>query len=457
MTTPSTLVFGLQRGLTAVVIGAVLVLHLPPAKAQPVTNSSLYYRLGGSSPTGGPINGKSTGLKLGFKVRLNYSCGKFDVGLSWANTMEGFKNLGTTISNAVKVGISSLPLYMLQRAQPGLYQLFQNFSQKADVLVAASLKTCEEMEAMIRNGQDPYEDYVKMAKGDVWKAKADASGDVVQAKLDINKNEEAQNRGVEWVFGTYAGGAGTMAIEPVRDLSIAGYNTLLNQAPAASSSTNWAASSSANTRLVRAFSSPDAMASWTTQVLGDKQVFLCSQTTCPQPTTTVTATGLGPRLEEELSTVRPVMQRVVADPGQVAQLKDISASGFAVSPQLVEAVRQLPAESRALATGRLVEELAMQRVIDKALVARSALIAGLSLPQATKATEMQRDVQAQVDRLTQYINDLMFEYRIRKEMTSETALAIMGEQFHKDSQAQRVPAATAVDPRPLENGRVRAN
>lgn len=441
----------------ACAVGAALLLHLVPAAAQPVTNSTLYYRLGGSSPTGGPVNGKATGTKLGFKVRLNYSCGKFDVGLSWANTMEGFKNLGTTVSNAVKVGISSLPLYMLQRAQPGLYQLFQNFSQKADVLVAASLKTCEDMEAMIRNGQDPYEDYVKMAKGDLWKAKAEASGDVVQAKIDLNKNEEAQNRGVEWVFGTYAGGVGTKAIEPVRDLSVAGYNTLLNQAPAASPTANWSGSSLAGTRLVRAFPSPDAMASWTTQVLGDKQVFLCSQTTCPQPTTTVTATGLGPRLEDELNTVRPFLQRAIADPSQVGQLKDISTSGFAVSPQLVESVRQLPAESRALATGRIVEELAMQLVIDKALVARSALIAGLSLPQATKAAEMQRDVQAQVDRLTQYINDLMFEYRIRKEMASETALAIMGEQAYRDSQAQRVRAATPIDPRPLENGRVRAN
>ena len=427
-------------------------------QAQPVTNSSLYYRLGGGSPMGGAINGKQTALRLGFSTRFNYSCGKFDIGLSWSNVMSGFKNLGTTVSNAVKAGIASLPLYILQRAQPGLYQLFQNFSQKADLLVASSLKTCEDMEAMIKNGQDPYEDWIKMAKGDTWKVKASASGDVVQAKMDINKNEEAQNRGVEWVFGTHAGGVGGRPIEPIRDLSVAGYNVTVNQPTTASSSTNYGGGTYANSRLVQAFKSPDQLAKWTTDVLGDRSMYLCSQTTCPQPTTTATATGLGPKYEEELVAIAPKLQGVVASGGgDLSQLKEIATPGFAVSPQLVESIRELPPESRAMAVGRIAQELSMHRVIDKALVARGVLVTGLSLPQSTKAVEMQKDVQQQIDRLTQYINDMMFEFRIRKEMTSDTALAIMGDQFYRDSQGTRVRDGRGAERQPLVDGRVKTN
>lgn len=118
---------------------------IAPVHAQPVSNSTLYYRMGGGSPGGAAANGQQNAMHLGLDgaLRLNYSCGKFDVGLSWKTLMNSFSRLGTQVTNAVKAGIASLPLYILQRAQPGLYQLFQNYSQKADLMIAASLKTCE--------------------------------------------------------------------------------------------------------------------------------------------------------------------------------------------------------------------------------------------------------------------------------------------------------------------------
>ena len=152
--------------LTASALATAICLALAtPAQAQPVSNSTLYYRMGGGTPGGAAANGSQIAANLGLSgnLRLNYSCGKFDIGLSWQTLMNGFSQLGTQVTNAVKAGIASLPLYILQRAQPGLYQLFQNYSAKADAMIAASLKTCEEMEAMIKAGQNPYEDWVKIA------------------------------------------------------------------------------------------------------------------------------------------------------------------------------------------------------------------------------------------------------------------------------------------------------
>ena len=449
----------------ATALACHLLLVSPAVQAQPVSNSTLYYRMGGGTPGGAAANRSQMAQVLGLSgnLRLNYSCGKFDIGLSWQTLMNGFSQLGTQVSNAVRAGIASLPLYILQRAQPGLYQLFQNYSAKADAMIAASLKTCEEMEAMIKAGQNPYEDWVKVAKGDLWKIKAEARGDVVQAKLDIGKNEEANKLGVQWVFGRRAGGVSSDALRPIRDLSIAGYNATLNKAATASPSTSYASAAEKNTRLVRAFPSPEDMAKFTTEVLGDKRVYTCTQGTegCPNPTNVTTATGLGPKYEAEYDIVLPKLQTLAnistgsSSSAVYSELQTISAPGMSVSPQLLDSLRRLPTDTRSIAVNRLSQELAMHRVVDKALVARAALLTGLSLPEVTAAGDAIRDTQETIDRLTRYIDDLMYESRIRKELTADTALAIMGSQLQSDSQAMRVPDGRQADPAPLEAGRVR--
>jgi hypothetical protein len=108
---------------------------------------------------------------------------------------------------------------------------------------------------------------------------------------------------------------------------------------------------------------------------------------------------------------------------------------MAISPQLMDAVRKLPADMRSVAVTRLSQEIAMHKVIDKALIARNALISGMSLPQVAAAIPVSTEAQSKVDRLTQYINDMMFEFRIRKEMTGDTALAIMSNDINQGRQS----------------------
>ncbi|WP_370590585.1 integrating conjugative element protein [Xylophilus sp. ASV27] len=434
----------------------VMIAAAAPVQAQPVSSSSLYYRMGGGSPTGTALNRGALSTNLSAGVRANYSCGKFDIGASWSSLMNSIQNLGATITGAVQAGIAALPLYFLQRAQPGLYQLFQNFSQKADLQVAAALKSCEDMEAMIKAGKDPYEDYVALAKGDAWKIRASAGGDVVQAKIDINKNEAAQRAGLNWVFGGRAGGVGTPPIQPIRDLAVAGYNVTINKSASTLSTANYGSSSLASTRLVQAFKTPDDLARWSTEVLGDQKIYLCSQdSSCPSGTSTVTATGLSPKYEQELDGVLPAMRTLSSSSTySQADLAKVSAPGMAVSPQLMDAMRKLPTDMRSVAVNRLSQEIAMHRVIDKALIARNALISGLSLPQATAAAQVNTEVQTKIDRLTQFINDMMFEFRIRKEMTGDTALAIIQNQLAGGASSNEVTGGLRADPAPIFDGRV---
>ncbi|MCL1961735.1 MAG: conjugative transfer system coupling protein TraD [Desulfovibrionaceae bacterium] len=312
--------------------------------------------------------------------------------------------------------------------------------------------------------RNPYEDWVKLAKGDLWTVKASASGDLVQAKLDIEKNEQAQKIGVNWVFKQRAGGVNQAPLRPVRDLSLAGYRTTLNK-----TTTDTASPSSADksTRMCKAFPTEDELVKFATEVLGDRQVFTCEQGKdgCPPQSQedTTAATGLGPKYEAEYNLVAPKLKELAnTAPGAnvsdaYGQLQGISAPGLTVSQQLLDALRAMPPETRAIAVDRLAQELSMHRVIDKALVTRAVLLTAMSLPEVAHAGEAMKETQQKIDRLTHYIDDLVYESRIRKELTSNTALAIMGAQSQQDSQSVLVPESKSADPNPIEGGRVKTS
>ena len=447
-----------MKRISVKAIAATLALAIFTASSPALADAgNLYYRMGGGSPGGRASYDSQIAEQLGIgaALRLNYSCGKFDLGFTWRAMIEELKNLGSKLESALWAGIASLPLYILMRAQPGLYQLFKTYSQEADLLIAAALKTCEEMEAQILAGQNPYEDWMKLAKGEGWKIEARHNGDIIYAKDKMERSEKGQREGVPWVFGKKAGGVNSDPIQPIKDISIAGYNITLGKAVNADPK---GSNTGKDSRLTRTFPTAESLVTFTTEVLGDKRIYTCSQgdADCPDPTTTVTATGLGPKVEAEYKDVQPVLAELAsgAERGTTAQekLEGIGTEGFTVNGTLLETLRRLPEEERNVAVERLSRELAMHRTINKALVARSVLLTGMSLPEVTKAGGAMRTTQEQIDRLTKHIDDLTYESRVRRELTSNTALAIMSEQASREATAAAVPSAVQADPNPLDSG-----
>ena len=469
--------------LAAMVLACALAVP-NAASAQVVSNSSLYYRLGGGSPWGGSLNNSVIPKTLNLTLRLNYSCGKFDIGLSWTNLMNNLKQLGSQIEAAVQAGIAALPMYILQRANSGLFQLFQTFSAKADLLTAAALKTCEQMEREIKAGKNPYQEYIDMTKDLAWKYAINGSvsgplasggstllssnaggGDIVAAKTNINTNEVGQKNGIPWVYNNaLAGGEGQHAIKPMKDITNAGYYSLLGLTPTdTNTSTAPPVSTPTNVRLLQTFPTADKATAWTTSALGDKDVYTCSQTpNCPSPNTGTPAAGLSPKLQDAITDITTNFDKAlsIGDPTNdpkdyVDALAQIQVPGFAVTPELMERIRLMPAGQQAIARGRLIQELSIHRVINQALVARNIIIAGMTVPQAASLTKLQDDLHRQLNNLTQYIEDLMYEWRIRKEMTGFSATAIMNQADFNDARSSRQPLGVPVDEQaPFQNGAV---
>jgi len=421
----------------------------------PSGHSRLYYRIGGGDPASRAANPSAVSLKLGLGgvAKLNYSCGKFDAGISFQNLMNGFSSLGTTVANGVKAGISALPLYILQRAQPGLYELFQTYAKKAETSIAAALKSCEEMEAQIKSGGDPYEEWIKLSKGESWKVEANLGGsDVVASKTNV---ESINGRdGITWIGGEKKGGFDQRPITVIKDLVTAGFNTTMGSSVLASDTVTYATTGANATKLARSFPRALDAATFATEVLGDIQIATCSDTSCPAKGAQ-TGLGLLPKFEAEQGPALTQMSNLVSSSvPKYADLDAASAPGVSISREVVDAMREMPQVERSLAVSRLAREVALARTIDKALTVRNLLLTGLTIPEANVPVA-QNEARKKIEELNRYIDDLMFESRVRKEIVSNTASALLDAYRSTRSQSTANGTQSLVDPKPLTDGRVK--
>jgi len=437
----------------ALLSGLSLLWTISTFAAQAPTEDGLwYYEIGGAEPVSVPANPSVVSVTLGGSAQLGlgYSCGKFDPVAAVTNTLNnigaGVDNMVNAMTAAATSAIATLPALILQRANPGLYDLFQNALLKAEETMQLATKSCEQMEAEIAQGKNPYADLITLSKGNDWKVQMGVGGnDAVTAK-DSVETANGDN-GVPWIGGQ-AGGSGQPVLEFTGDIVQAGYNINMNRAvtdispvPAASS-----------TRLSEIWVSPIEARDWTVDVVGENIVTTCD--TCRKDS--VPGTGLLPKLYQESAIVTTEIQNLVsgATPPTLTNLDSITAPGVAITRQVIEAIREMPASEQSLIMGRLVSEISTARTVEKALFARRLLLSGRQVPEVY-ATEVAREhADTSIVELDKEIENLLFETRVRKEVVSDTVVLLLQRSAAKRQSSLTVPEVSPLDPNPLRGGRV---
>ena len=421
----------------------------PPTMPASGRGTTLYYQLGGGDAAARAPNPSNTSLHLGLSgvAKFNFSCGKFNATLSLQNLLNAFARLGPMITSAVQAGIAALPMYILQRAQPGLYELIQTYIAKAEKLVSLSFQSCESIE---KNGyNNPFDKFNAIAMDEGWKKEANTgSGDVVQAKDTVQTRSGID--GFTWVFGAKAGGDSQPPAKLVNDLVTASYNLTMMQPTTASASTSYSAS---GTRLGKAFPTPADAAAFATDAIGDLEIATCVAGRCPTKATK-TAIGLERKAEDEIAVIRPQLATVLAATvPSTTDLDAASAPGVLVTRDLVDALRALPKAEQAIAVERISQEVALARTVDRALLVRQMLVTGQTIPEALP-TPVTEEIKAKIALVNRTIDDLMYEVRIRKEVVSSSASTIL-DAYRGSSAASRSNAPVApAEKRPLVDGRV---
>lgn len=417
----------------------------------PTEDSFWYYEIGGAQPVSVP-NPKVVSVTVGGSAQLGlgYSCGKFDPVAAVTNTLNniaaGVDDMMNAMTAAATSAIAALPALILQRANPGLYDLFQNALLKAEATMELATKSCEQMEAEIAKGKNPYADLITLSKGNDWKVQMGVGGnDAVTAKATVESANG--DHGVPWIGGQ-AGGTGQPVLEFTGDIVRAGYNITMNRPVTDTSPVSGASS----TRLSDIWPSPEDARDWTIEVVGENIVTTCD--TCRKDS--VPGTGLLPKLYQESEAVTLDIQNLVsgATPPTLENLDKITAPGVAITRQVIEAIRAMPASEQSLIMGRLVSEISTARTVEKALFARRLLLTGRQVPEVYATDVAREHADASIAELDKDIENLLFETRVRKEVVSDTVALLLQRSAAKRQSSLTIPEVPTLDPRPLRGGRV---
>ncbi len=453
-------------GLTPLMAGASPI--IPTADNM----SHFYYQIGGGSDYRPPSSFYAAPIDLGVdaNISMGNQCGMYNPAISITNTLndleDSVNNLTeSVIANAIG-SIAEMPMYFLSLANPTLYNLLNNSLISAHTLIDASVKSCQETKNQIAQGKNPYEDWATLSVGDSWKAHLSltATGDEDINKANEAITEDAGNDGVIWVQGKtfsdgslHAAGKNQPVIHVIADIVKAGYNTLLNR----DFSSDQAAP--ANSDLANQFPTPTDAINWITGVLGDQNITTCKDSSCKAGQGTVAGRGLLPWMticttqnnNDCVDTLNQRLQALVSGstPSNKTNLLAVSADDLVISPTVIRTIQGMEDSQQGMVIHKLAQEIAMQRIMEKALMARDILQAGRQAPAITINRPAQFILQDKLTTLDNELRSLSFETQVRKQMMSDTLLNVMNYANAQQGQAFGVGQINNRQPF-IENGAI---
>ena len=386
-----------------------------------VIGDDVLYSIGGGRAVsmGGAGNMQSIGVGIGWNSNL--ICGDMSITTTLQNQLNGITNgFQTIMSNVIQnatAAVASLPALIIQRADPGLYNLLTNGILQARLDFDRSKMTCRAIANRMADMAGGQAGWDQLAEGMALRD-AVSSTDAVSAIEQAESNKG--NNGVPWVGGGNAGGSGQSSIKVVGDVTRAGYNLLNGRSVTDTSSI--ARSACGNRLTCQTWSSPGAAAAFANRVLGERE-----QRTCENCTKTQTTPGVGltPVIQEEYETKLQVLQELVtgARPTTLANLDAAGSSSLPITRGVIEALRDEPDQD--VLGRRLASEAALSSVLEKALLLQRTLLTGKKEPNVAANELAVRAVDQENSALEQEINNLKTELELRRTLAGNSAMAII--------------------------------
>ncbi|WAH61421.1 integrating conjugative element protein [Pseudomonas silvicola] len=410
-----------------------------------VLDDRLMYTIGGGSAAGAPSSlYRPSGLGVGLSWRANMMCGNMNLANTLQNQLngatQGFQQImGNVIQNATQA-VMSLPAMIIQRANPGLYELLSNGVLQGRLDFDRSKLTCQAMAAKMADKVDQA-GWGDMAKNQEMQANLEQSGgDAVTAVKNTETNNG--NNGVSWVGGQKAGGRAQAPIRVTADVVKAGYNLLHNRSLDDSSAVGAACQSGA---ICQAWSSPGEASDWATRVLGETEVETCDDCETLHATA---GTGLSPLIQEAYTEQLAGLQRLVAGTDQPTpeNLSKVSSPLLPVSRGVIEGLRNDPDQD--LLARRLASETALSSIIYKAMLLQRTLLAGSHEPNVASAQPATNSLNNNVETLEREVRLLQTELQVRQSLATNTASLVL------DRHAGGADASRIIDQRDPEPGRL---
>ncbi len=352
------------------------------ASQVPAEISGLYYHLGGGRYLPPPgSNMSSFNISSRYRVGLGYSCGEFNFQDNLATMVNQMTNkvrqIPSQMTTAAGAAVAGLPGYLIQKANPTLYNIITKTLDETATLFNLSFQSCQQIERELRRSPDsnPYQSFMQASVADRWTIGAGAgemAADVDQAIKDNPRDP------IKWL-GDNLYGTSANPLQINRDIVVAGYNIMLGRTGDVSVTTA-PTGAMANQPIAKIWPNPNAAGRWAQEVLGDTKVVLVDNLVEPE---TIAGKGLRPQvelLEEKIYTAL----KTALNKDDYADLNEYTSTR--ISSSIVESLRAMPAGEAAVMMDRLVSELAVSEARERLMLIKQMMLTGLKAPDLVSST-----------------------------------------------------------------------
>lgn len=409
-------------------------------------NERLGYELGGGAAYGA-ASGRIAppGIGFGVKWKADMMCGNMDLQTTIKNQLngatDGFKSIMGGIVESATGAVMSLPAMIIQRSNPGLYELLSNGVLQARVDFDRSKVSCQSILDQASSYMDGGPSLLSMAKAESMKqAVRDTNGDSVAAEKQAEAR--ATEDGLEWM-GEKRGGAGQPPIALTEDITKRAYNTTNGRTLNSNSSVPDSVCKGG--AICTLWDSPKKAADFAKKVVGESELRTC-QDGC-DPAVITPGTGLLHLADEVYEEKAVVMRRLLVKNRKITEedLQELSTPMLPVSRSVIEALRTDP--DGQMLSERLLSEVSLADIMWKGIQLTRLMMTGAQNPDVQMIAEAKQHVTDKIDNLQSEISSLKMEMEIRKDLANNTATAVLDRNLSARMQSGSVMEADAVPDR----------
>jgi integrating conjugative element protein (TIGR03755 family) len=387
-----------------------------------VIGDDVLYSIGGGNAVTMGRAGNMQSIGVGVGWNSNLMCGNMDLSTTLQNQLngatDGFRNIMSSVIQGATGAVASLPALIIQRADPGVYNLLTNGILQARLDFDRAKVSCTAMTAKMADLAGNQAGWSALADGQALKEAVSRNPDAVAATKTAESSKG--NSGVPWVGGTKAGGQGQQPIRVVSEVTKAGYN-LLNSRSATDTSPISQGSCNSG-MLCGTWKSPDEAAQFANRVLGEVEQQTCE--TCTKSSTTA-GVGLTPLIQEEYDSKLQALQELISGSKETTpeNLAAASSNSLPITRGVIAALKDEPDQE--LLAQRLASEVAVSSILEKALLLQRTLLAGNKEPNVSANDVATSAISQENQNLKLEIDNLKTELELRRTLASNSPMAII--------------------------------
>lgn len=359
-----------------------------------------------------------------FGWNIGASCSGWDVDVSFDGLVDDAESqmnkLQKNVVNSIKGFIGNLPMLLLQREDPGLYEMLNNMLLNGEDIFEAKAETCRNMSERYAKSDDGLgalqDSSFWMDFGQKEQDTRGNKGDLVKTIDDAEENKG--EAGVVGMGGDLCGGKGQSSCKPVSDAAKEGFERLAENAGV-----------DANGEPImpwykKIWKTPNDATEWIKTVVGDVQYATCKE--CEKLIQTP-GIGVYDDIASEATSILELLREVVArqDIPSISDLQKVSSNDVFVSESVVLALRDETVQQELFLT-RIAEEVALLKTVDKLLAARRIMMAGKADPSFSSTVKNVDIVDAKVRILADEVSLLKEELELKKVARGDTMRILLG-------------------------------